>query len=97
METSRATSCSDPTYVVDGIIHYCVANVPGAVPRTSAIALSNATYPYALKLANLGVDKAVSTDSALAKGVNVYKGKLVHQDIAETFGLEFTPLEKLLK
>ncbi len=97
METSRATSYSDPTYVVDGIIHYCVANVPGAVPRTSAIALSNATYPYALKLANLGVDKAVSTDSALAKGVNVYKGKLVHQDIAETFGLEFTPLEKLLK
>lgn len=95
-ETSRPTTHSNPTYVVDEVIHYCVANVPGAVPRTSTYALTNQTFPYALKLADMGFVEAVTTDASLAKGVNVYKGHITHGGLAESLGLPYTPLDQLL-
>jgi len=90
-ETSHATTHADPVYEIDGIIHYCVANMPGAVARTSAFALNNATLPFALKLANLGVDKALAGDPDLANGLNVSNGKIRHQAVAEALELEFEP------
>lgn len=95
IETCRPTSHSNPTYVVDGVVHYCVTNMPGAVPRTSTFALSNVTLPYGLKLADQGM-AAVATDPALAKGVNAYQGKVTYAAVAESFGMEYTPLEKLI-
>jgi alanine dehydrogenase len=95
IETTRPTTHSNPTYLVDGVVHYCVANMPGAVPRTSTYALSNATLPYTVKLANLGAEASVQADPALAKGVNTYKGKITYPGVAEAFGLEYTPLESL--
>lgn len=89
VETSRPTSHSDPIYFVDGVIHYCVTNMPGIVPRTSTIALSNATLPYALKLANLGYQEALKSDDALRKGLNVFKGKVTNRFVAESLGLEY--------
>ena len=88
-ETSRATTRADPTYVVDGIVHYCVANMPGAVARTSAFALNNATLPFALKLANLGAEAAMKADPHLAAGLNVYKGKITYKAVADDLGLEY--------
>ena len=88
-ETSRATTHDDPVYVVDGVIHYCVANMPGAVSRTSAFALNNATLPFALKLANLGADAAMAEDPHLANGLNVSGGKIRHQAVAEALDLPF--------
>ncbi len=88
IETTEPTTHSNPTYLVDGVIHYCVSNIPGAVPRTSTYALSNATLPYVLKLANMGPEAAIKTVPSLAKGVNTYKGKITYQAIAEVFGLE---------
>ncbi|NPA05899.1 MAG: alanine dehydrogenase [Chloroflexi bacterium] len=96
VETMRPTTHSNPTFVVDGVIHYGVTNMPGAVPRTSTYGLSNATLPYALKLADLGFKEAVTQDPALARGVNTYKGHLTHPAVAEAFNLPYTPLEKLL-
>lgn len=96
IETTRPTTHSNPIFVVDGIIHYCVTNMPGAVPRTSTYALSNATLPYALKLANLGFAEAVRRDSALAKGVNTYAGHVTCEGVAIAHGLEFKPLEALI-
>ncbi|NPA26970.1 MAG: alanine dehydrogenase [Chloroflexi bacterium] len=96
VETMRPTTHSHPTFVVDGVIHYGVTNMPGAVPRTSTYGLSNATLPYALKLADLGFVEAVKQDPALARGVNTYKGHLTHPAVAEAFGLPYTPLSKLL-
>ncbi len=96
VETIRPTTHSHPTYVVDGVIHYGVTNMPGAVPRTSTYGLSNATLPYALMLADLGFEEAVSQNKALARGVNTYKGHVTHHAVAEAFGLTYTPLEKLL-
>lgn len=96
VEATRPTTHSDPIIMVDGVILYCVANMPGAVPRTSTYALSNATLPYAVKLANLGAEAAIQTDSALARGVNTYKGKITYPGVAEAFDLECTPLETLL-
>lgn len=96
VETTHATTHSDPTFLVDGVVHYCVANMPGAVPRTSTYALSNATLPYAAKLASMGAEAAMQADSSLAKGVNTYKGKLTYPGVAEAFDLEYTPLETLL-
>lgn len=95
IETVQPTSHSDPTYVVDGVVHYCVTNMPGAVPRTSTFALSNATLPYGLFLADNGVD-AFKKDGALASGVNIYKGKITYQAVADAFGLEYVPLDSLL-
>ena len=92
-ETTKATTHSDPTYVVDGVIHYCVANMPGAVARTSTYALTNATLPYALRIATQGVKKAVEGDAALAKGVNVMNGDVTHPAVAESLGLPYKPLQ----
>jgi alanine dehydrogenase len=95
-ETSKPTTHSEPTYVVDGVIHYCVANMPGAVARTSAMALAGATLPYGLAIANKGFEQAVKDDAALALGVNVYRGKLTIPSVAEAHGLEYTPLDEVL-
>lgn len=90
VETTQPTTHSKPTFLVDGVIHYCVANIPGAVPRTSTYALSNATLPYVVKLANMGAEAAVRADPSLAKGVNIYKGKITYPAVAEALGLEGT-------
>jgi alanine dehydrogenase len=92
VETTRPTTHSEPVYVVDGVVHYCVANMPGIVPRTSTYALTNATLPYLLRLASDGVDRAIHADPGLAKGVNLKNGKIVHRGVAEAHGLPFTPL-----
>jgi alanine dehydrogenase len=91
IETSHPTSHSDPVYTVDGVIHYCVTNMPGIVPRTSTIALCNVTLPYVLKLADLGFAEAMRSDEALCKGLNVYDGKVANRLIAESLGLEYYP------
>ena len=91
IETARPTSHSEPVFVVDGVIHYCVTNMPGAVPRTSTFALSNVTLPYALELADLGVQEAAARDPALAKGINVLRGVITHEAVAEAFGLRYLP------
>jgi alanine dehydrogenase len=95
-ETSHATTHADPVYVVDGVIHYCVANMPGAVPVTSTKALTNATLPYVEAIANKGLNAAVGADSALAKGVNVVGGKLTYEAVAQAHNLDYTPLETAL-
>jgi alanine dehydrogenase len=95
-ETSRPTTHSDPIYEVDGIVHYCVANMPGAVPITSTFALTNVTLPYVEAIAMHGVREAVAHDGALARGVNVIDGKLTYEAVADACGLEFTPLEEVL-
>ncbi len=91
-ETSHATTHADPVYEVDGVIHYCVANMPGAVARTSAFALNNATLPFALKIANLGAEEAMRQDPHLANGLNVSGGKIRHQAVAEALDLPYEPL-----
>jgi alanine dehydrogenase len=95
-ETSRPTTHSDPTYTVDGITHYCVTNMPGAVPITSTFALTNATLPYALALADNGVREAIARDPGLRSGVNVVAGHVTHPAVAEGVGMPFTPVEELL-
>ena len=92
-ETSHATSHEEPTYYVDGILHYCVANIPGAVPYTSTLALTNSTLPYALQLADKGWRKACADCEELRKGLNVVEGKVVYKKVAETWNLPFTELE----
>jgi alanine dehydrogenase len=96
VETARPTTHSDPVYTVDGVTHYCVANMPGAVPITSTKALTNATLPYVEEIAEFGLRLAILRDPALARGVNVYEGKVTYEAVAEAHGLEFTPLEDLL-
>lgn len=96
VETTRPSTHSDPIHVVDGIIHYGVSNMPGAVPRTSTYALSNATLPYLMKLAEEGIQNAIRNDPALAKGVNVYQGKITYEAVAGALGLEYTPLESMI-
>jgi alanine dehydrogenase len=96
VETIKATTHEDPIYVVDGVIHYGVANMPGAVSRTSTLALTNATFPYALTLANKGWVAACRDDRALALGVNVAAGKVTYPGVADAFGLDFTPVEQTL-
>ena len=86
-ETSHPTTHAEPVYEVEGIVHYCVANIPGAVPQTSTLALTQATLPYALKLAELGWEKACKADTALAQGLNIVDGKVVFPGVAEAFGL----------
>src|SRR5688572_1205052 len=95
-ETSHMTTHSDPTYVVHDVVHYCVGNMPGAVPHTSTYALTNATLPYVIDLANKGLETAVREDEALAKGVNVYKGSVVYEPVAEAHGLEYVELSNLI-
>jgi alanine dehydrogenase len=93
VETTHPTTHSDPTFFVDGVLHYCVANMPGAVPRTSTYGLSNATVSYIVELANKGFDEAVRTNKTLAAGVNTYRGKVVYQAVAEALGMPYHPLE----
>ena len=93
-ETSRPTTHSDPVYQVDGITHYCVTNMPGAVPFTSTYALTNATIPYVLALADLGVRDAVERDPGLRPGVNVMGGRVTHPAVAEGVGMDYTPVEE---
>jgi alanine dehydrogenase len=95
-ETSRPTTHDDPVYEVDGIVHYCVANMPGAVPITSTRALTNVTLPYVEELADHGVLGAIRRDAALAQGVNVVDGKITYQAVADAHGLEYTPLDDAL-
>jgi alanine dehydrogenase len=87
-ETTKATTHQDPTYIIDDVVHYCVANMPGAVPYTSTVALTNVTLPYVIKLANQGWEKACDNNLALAKGLNIVKGKIVYKEIAEAFNWE---------
>ena len=93
VETCRPTTHADPAFVVDGVVHYCVANMPGAVARTSAFALTNATLPYALKIANLGYKEAMKRDPALMKGLNVHCGQLVCKAVADSQGIACTEVK----
>lgn len=95
-ETTEATTHDHPTFVIDHVIHYCVANMPGAVPRTSTLALTNATLPYALQIANKGWKKACNENDALKKGLNVVKGKVVYEGVAEAFGLPYQDVQTVL-
>ena len=96
-ETSKATTHADPTYVVDGVVHYCVANMPAGVARTSTFALNNATLPYALKLANQGYREAMLADSHLMDGLNVYRGKITYEAAARDLGHDYTPAREVLE
>jgi alanine dehydrogenase len=96
VETAHATTHSDPVYEVDGVLHYCVANMPGGVPITSTKALTNATLPYVEAIADHGFEDAIRRDAALAKGVNVLEGKITYEPVAEAHGLDYTPLADLV-
>ena len=96
IETAKPTTHDQPTFTVDGVIHYCVANMPGAVPRTSTFALTNATMPYAYVLADEGVTRQMLCHEALAKGINVYKGKVTYQAVAEALNYDFYPIADIL-
>jgi alanine dehydrogenase len=93
VESIHATTHSDPVYVIDGVVHYGVANMPGAVPRTSTLALSNATLPYVLRLARLGPEEAMAEDPGLVKGLNTYQGQVTYEAVAEYFGLTYSAYE----
>jgi alanine dehydrogenase len=97
VETSRMTTHSDPTYTVHGVVHYAVGNMPGAVPNTSTYALTNVTLPYALAIAEHGLEEAVRRDAAIAEGVNAYGGELTNRGVAEAHGLEATALSELVE
>jgi alanine dehydrogenase len=96
IETTHATTHANPTYFVDDILHYGVANMPGAVPNTSTRALNNATLRYGLALANKGWKQALRDDAALAKGANVIDGKITYKEVADVHGLPYTPLEEFI-
>ena len=91
-ETSRVTTHDDPVFIEDGIVHYCVGNMPGAVPYTSTVALSNATFAYGMKIANMGLEAAMKADEGLACGLNIYMGKCTNRNVAESLGFAYTPV-----
>ena len=93
IETTRPTTHSNPTFYVEEVLHYCVANMPGAVPRTSTFALTNATLPFAIKLANQGFREAVAQDPHLRNGINTYRGKITCQGVADSLGLPYSPID----
>ncbi len=95
-ETSRPTTHSDPIFTVDGIVHYCVANMPGGVAKTSTMALTNATLPYAVEIANKGWKRAIQENPEIKLGANVVKGKVTYKAVADAFGLEYTPIDSLI-
>jgi len=95
-ETSKPTTHSDPIYTVDGVVHYCVANMPGAVPKTSTMALTNATLPYVVQIANKGWKRAMKENREIKLGANVVKGKVTYKGVSDAFGLEYTPIDDLL-
>jgi len=94
-ETSRPTTHQNPTYIIDGVVHYCVSNMPGAVPRTSTFALNNATLPFVLALANKGYKQALSQDPHLMNGLNIFQGKVTHKAVASALQQEYTPADAL--
>ena len=96
-ETSRETTHADPIYKIDGIVHYAVSNMPGALPRTSTLALNNATLPYAAEIASKGWKKAMQQNPEIKAGANVVEGRVTYQGVAQAFGLEYVPIDKLLK
>ena len=96
-ETSKPTTHADPTYVVDGIVHYCVANMPGAVARTSTIALNNATLPFAIALADKGFHRACIEDPHLGNGLNIHRGMITHEAVAAALRRRYTPVAEALK
>ncbi len=96
-ETSKATTHGKPIYTVEGVVHYCVANMPGAVPKTSTLALTNATLPYAVEIANKGWKKAMKQNPEIKLGANIVKGKVTYKGVAEAFGLKYTSVDRLLK
>jgi alanine dehydrogenase len=93
LETSRPTTHEDPIYEVDGVIHYCVANMPGAMPVTSTVALTNATLPYVVEIADKGYTRAILENPAISKGTNIVLGKITYRNVAEAFGMDYTPAE----
>ena len=95
VETCKPTTHEHPTYVVDGVLHYCVANMPGAVPFTSTVALTNATLPYALEIADKGIVKALSTNNELRLGLNIRDGKITYKGVADAFGVSCDTAEKI--
>ncbi len=95
-ETSKATTHTNPIYVVDGVVHYCVANMPGAVAKTSTLALTNATLPYAVQIANKGWKRAMQESVEIARGANIINGKVTYKGVADAFGMELTPIEAIL-
>jgi alanine dehydrogenase len=95
-ETSKATTHSDPIYEVEGVVHYCVANMPGAVPRTSTMALTNATLPYAVQIANKGWKKAMQENPEIKYGANVVDGQVTYKAVADAFGLGYTPIDEFI-
>lgn len=95
-ETSVETTHDNPVFIVDGVVHYCVGNMPGAVPRTSTVALANTTLPYGLMIGDLGLEKACESDPGLAKGVNIYEGVCVNRNVASSLGLECTPCSEAM-
>ena len=96
VETARPTTHSDPSYTVDGVVHYCVTNMPGAVPHTSTLALTNSTFPYVLRMASLGVREALRQDAGLAEGLNTWLGALTHRGVAESQHRAWTAAESAL-
>ena len=96
-ETTKPTTHEDPVYIIDDVLHYCVANMPGAVPYTSTLALTNATLPYALQLAAKGWKKAAQDNQEIKLGINMIGGKIVYKAVADAFGLDYTPVEEYLK
>jgi len=96
IETCKPTTHENPTFIIDDVVHYCVANMPGAVPYTSTLALTNATLPYALKLAGQGWKKACSENTDLKKGLNVIQGKVVYKAVADAFNLPYTDVKEFL-
>ncbi len=95
-ETSHPTTHSEPTYVVDGIVHYCVANMPGCVPRTATLALNNATLPFVIEIANKGYQKALLQNAHLKNGLNVFRGQITHEGVAHDLGMDYVPPEEVL-
>jgi alanine dehydrogenase len=95
-ETSKPTTHSNPVYIVDGIVHYCVANMPGAVPKTSTQALTNATLPYAVEIADKGWERAMRENPEIRRGANVVRGKITCKGVADSLGMEYTPIEEIL-
>src|SRR3989339_372657 len=96
IETCRPTTHENPTYVIDGVLHYCVANMPGAVPHTSTLALTNATLPYAVEIANKGFEKAIKTNKEIKFGLNIIDGKIVYKGVAEAFGFEYHDVNTII-
>ncbi len=96
IETAKPTTHSNPSYEVNGVVHYCVTNMPAAVPNTSTLALTNATFPYVLKIAQVGPKQAILSDPGTAEGVNTYAGQLTYQAVAQSQGKQYRPIRELL-